>query len=42
MCLKNLEFLRNSRFLRKITEIRYNHSKKDKNEYKRADVSPCA
>ena len=31
MCLKNLEFLRNSRFLRKITKIRYNHSKKDKN-----------
>ena len=31
MCLKNLEFLRNSRFLRKIAKIRYNHSKKDKN-----------
>ncbi|MCI7549999.1 MAG: hypothetical protein MSA33_06080 [Campylobacter sp.] len=30
MCLKNLEFLRNSRFLRKIAKIRYNHSKRAK------------
>ncbi|MDY5383559.1 MAG: hypothetical protein SPG65_00345 [Campylobacter sp.] len=30
MCLKNLEFLRNSIFLRKIAKIRHNHSKRAK------------
>ncbi|MDD6162294.1 MAG: hypothetical protein PUB35_05845 [Campylobacteraceae bacterium] len=36
MCLKNLEFLRNSRFLRKIAKIRHNHSKRAKYSQKNA------